>query len=516
MKRFLFLASLLLSSTSLVHAASTPAAAARAKLFDPATLSEKTLSNGVRGVVQEAPGTDLVSVQVWVRAGSRYETTQNNGVTHLIETLALQSSKNFPAKPGAASEDSPGGGPQRAIGVLGGNASSLTSRDSVFFSATVASPLLSSALRILADATLRPDLSDARVEAAKQQLLSELVVSNADPLHQSSDLAYGTAFARHPYRLLPQGSPVGLEALTGSIVRAYHSARFAGSNISVVVTGDTSRATAHALIAQYFGAAPKAPPEPAIANEAPPTIVRRTARRGVLPVTTMVLAWRSPPVTDAADSVAMDMLLAHWKEGYDARLRSVLHAAPLNANEDEESIGPADDDENAPGEKAPDERAPKSTPARPDATPEDELPLALAFDADYLTQHDSGLFLITLVAPHDRNATVAAVLQEVNHVRDDGLTETELARARFLLTEQYLEQSESVGGLAGALGFYETIDNYKFATDYLNRVAHITNEDIKRMAQKYLTPGAYVQATIEGRAETRPQDNNGTLSARLF
>jgi predicted Zn-dependent peptidase len=183
----------------------------------------------------------------------------------------------------------------------------------------------------------------------------------------------------------------------------------------------------------------------------------------------------------------------------------VLHAQPLNTGEDEESIGSANEGESTPGENA---------PTSPDEPSEDDQPLALGFDADYLTQRDSGLLLIKLVAPRDRNAAVAAILEEVNHVRDNGLSEAELARARFLLTEQYLEQSESVSGLAGALGFYDATDGYPFAVNYLDRVAHITSDDIKRMAQKYLTPDAYVQVTIEARTETRPQDN-GALSARL-
>jgi hypothetical protein len=244
--------------------------------------------------------------------------------------------------------------------------------------------------------------------------------------------------------------------------------------------------------------------------------VIRQSLRGALPVSTVALAWRSPPVTEATDAVAMDMLLAHWKEGRDARLRRILRAEALNKEEDEEAIGAGEpgEGESTPGGEAPKENAPdNAAPENPSS--ENPLPLALGFDADYLTQRDSGLFLITLVAPRDRNETVGAVLEEVNHVREEGLTESELARARFMLTQQYLEQSESVSGLAGALGFYEMIDNYEFATTYLDRVAKITNDDIKRMAQKYLTPSAYVQATIEGRTPPQPQDHGGTLNARF-
>jgi hypothetical protein len=44
-----------------------------APLFDPATISLRVLPNGVRGIVKQTRGTGVVAVQVWVRAGSRFE-----------------------------------------------------------------------------------------------------------------------------------------------------------------------------------------------------------------------------------------------------------------------------------------------------------------------------------------------------------------------------------------------------------------------------------------------------------
>jgi zinc protease len=473
----------------------------RARLFDPATISVRALPNGVRSVCQEAPGTDLVSVQVWVKAGSRYETPENNGVTHLIETLALETSPSSPTS-----------GARAAIEKLGGEASALTARDSMFLSTTVASPFLPETLQALSNAVLHPDLSDARINGAKAAILSEMIAATSDPVRGASDLAYSTSFPRHPYRLTAQGTPVSLRALNSAKVRAYHAARFAGSNISVVVVGDAVRDRVHRLVQQYFGGAARVVSGVQTPADAPPKEVVKTSRQGMLPLTTMTLAWRSPPVTDPADSVALDVLLAHWKEGREPALERVLRTQPLRNGGSDESIQ-GDEDGNgksdSPSDSPSDE---KSTPSEPS---EDQLPLALAFDVDYLTQRESGLFLVTLVAPRERSAAVAALLGEINHIRDDGLTEAQLSRAKFLLTQQYIEQAESVSGLGGALGFYEMIDSYDFAVKYLDRVAKVSNDDIKRLATKYLTTNAYVQATIEGRREERQQDGGGTITASI-
>lgn len=495
MKRFLAVLILLTSVLSLAQAQ----VISRARLYDPASISQQTHPNGVRSVVQEATGGDLVSVQVWVRAGSRFETPENNGVTHLVETLALEGSKNYPAA---------GGGPREAIRKLGGFSGSLSSRDDLFLSFTISAANLPAALRIAADATLAPELSDSAVNLAKPQLLSELVAASGDPVRVAADLAYSTAFDKHPYRMNAQGTPVSLRALTGAKARAYHAARFTGGNISVVIVGDVQRATAHALVARIFAAAVKATPTAGPAAEAAPKTIKRDSRRGMLPVTTMTLAWRSPGIDDPSSVVALDVLLSHWKEGRDAALRRVLQAAPIKSGRSDEDLGELDEGEEKEGEG-------KEGGNKPEAPSlEEKTPLALAFDADYLTQRDSGLFLITVVGPRDRETVVQVLLDEVNRVRTDGLTPAELTRAKFYLTQQYIEQSESVSGLNGALGFYEMINDYRFAASYLDRISKVTNDDIKRMANRYIDPAAYVQATIEGRANTPPPDN-GTIVAQL-
>ena len=496
----------------LALAGSTPgvAWAEPVRLFDPATISVQTLPSGVRSVVQENPGGDLVSVQVWVRAGSRFETKDNNGITHVIETLATRGSKNYPDNKGGIRE---------AIEGVGGEVSSLSSRDSMFYGVTAAAPFLPNVLRALADATLLPDLADAKVESAKEELMSQL--TGNDPTRVASNLAYGTAFPTHPYRRPPEGTLTGLAALTGAKVRAYHQARFAGENISVVIVGDVTKADGHKLVAQYFGGAPKAAPQAPIAPDKPLTTIQRQSTRGLLPVTFLTIGFRSPGIKNAADVVASDVLLACWKEGRDATLRTVLKGArPLSSQNEPAAIEEeADDeseneDENAPGEG----EQPEPAPA-PEAEPpvdEENRPLALAFDVEYLTQRDSGLFLISLIAPRDRNAAIRALAVEIARVKANGLTDEELARAKEILRLQYIQQSQTITGQAGALGFYEMIDSYQFATTYLDRVARVTNEDIRRVASEYLKADAHVEITVEGLRLNPPPPDKGTITARLF
>jgi zinc protease len=466
----------------------------------------------VRSVVQETQGTDLVAVQIWVRAGSRYENDANNGAARLIQSLALSGSKSYPR--------TSTGGAEEAIGALGGTVGSLTARDSTFYSATVAASFLPAALRILSDATLHPDLSDAAVEETKLDVESDLMRRAFDPVASASDLSYRAAFSKHPYRRPSGGTAASVAALTGGPVRAYHRARYVGANISVVIVGDVQRDAAHKLVASFFGgAAASKGPAPAISTEAAPAF-RQIRRPGGTPLGTLSLAFRSPGIQSPSDVVAMDVLLAYWKEGSDAALRRVLRASKFGPDAMGDDNAPAGEGENGEeGDKGakPDEE--EATPKNSQAEAPESQPLALAFDVDFLTQRDPGLFIISIVEPSNKDEAIDAIWKEIKSLQQSGIEDKALAEAKRVLTQQYVQQSETVSGLAGALGFYEMIDSYQFAVTYLDRVARVTPADIKRIANKYFSSKSYIQATIDPlpnqRPRPRPPEGGETIIAAL-
>lgn len=461
---------------------------APARLFDPTTISLRVLPNGVRGVVQQTRGTGVVAVQVWVRAGSRYETNANAGAAHLVETLALRASRKYPRQNGGQS-----GGVEESLTGIGAAVGSQTSRDATFYSATVASVFLPAAVRALADASLHPILDDAAIASGKDLVEAELSRRSEDPIATVADLAYRTAFSKHPYRKPALGTPGVVDALSPAAVRAYHKARYAGANISVIIVGDLSPTAAHALIAREFGAAEKGAIAPRIAPEVATTGLKQLSLRRGRAASTVALAWRAPGIANPQDVVAMDVLLAFWKEGSEAALRAVL-------------IGQSDDEAVAPSE------APAPNEA---ASPE---PLALAYDVDFLTQRDPGLFIVSLLStPDKRVQATQATLAEIARVRANGIDAASLSRAKLALRRQYIAQGETPSGQAGALGFYEMISDYRFGATYLDRVARVSSSDIKRVAARYLSGTAYVQVTIDPEPARRPPTppSEGVITASM-
>jgi len=446
-------------SISRARAASAPFQSA--PLFSPADLSVRTLPNGVRAIVKRAPGNDTLSIQIWVRAGSRYESDKEAGVAHLLETCALRASKNQPTR--AVGE----GGISGALRAIGGDTGALTSRDATFYSATVAPGFAPEAMRALADTVLRPDLSDDAIDESKLQVGDDLARRALDPVASASDLAYETAYARHPYRRSAWGDDESVAALTAAKVRDYHKRLYVGANTSVVVVGDISFDRAHELIRQNFGAMPAGkaaiktlPPEGPLKNH-------EAFRKATLGRDAVALAWRSASISDPRDVVAMDTLLSLWREGVDPALRQKLIRG-----------------------------GPEST---------DNPPLAAAYEVDFLTQRDAGLFLITLAGTSDKEAAVKAVSGEVERARTGNLSPAEVNSAKMLLRSQYIQQAENPSGQAGSLGFYDAISSYRFAVDYLSLCGTVTKDDLQRVAQKYFSPKALVRVELDPVSKPREQ-----------
>jgi mitochondrial-processing peptidase subunit beta len=54
------------------------------------TTDVTTLDSGLRVASQTVVGSETATVGVWIDAGSRYETAQNNGAAHFLEHMAFK------------------------------------------------------------------------------------------------------------------------------------------------------------------------------------------------------------------------------------------------------------------------------------------------------------------------------------------------------------------------------------------------------------------------------------------
>jgi len=119
--------------------------------------------NGFRVVTETMPGLKSASVGVWVNAGARHETADQNGIAHFLEHMAFKGTKRRSALDIA-----------EAIEDVGGYINAYTSREMTAYYARVLKGDVDLALDVLADIVLNPVFDPAEIEVERGVILQEI------------------------------------------------------------------------------------------------------------------------------------------------------------------------------------------------------------------------------------------------------------------------------------------------------------------------------------------------------
>ncbi|MGR3500355.1 MAG: M16 family metallopeptidase [Limimaricola soesokkakensis] len=122
-----------------------------------------TLSNGFRIATERMPGLQSASIGIWVLAGGRHETADQNGIAHFLEHMAFKGTKTRSAL--AIAE---------AIEDVGGYINAYTSREMTAYYARVLGQDVGLALDVISDILLNPVFSEEEIEVERGVILQEI------------------------------------------------------------------------------------------------------------------------------------------------------------------------------------------------------------------------------------------------------------------------------------------------------------------------------------------------------
>ena len=111
-------------------------------------------------------------------------------------------------------------------------------------------------------------------------------------------------------------------------------------------------------------------------------------------------------------------------------------------------------------------------------------------DAGMFSLQTDGVFVIqALCDPAERSTAEMQALAVVERIKKDGGSQAELDKARRSMLANQLSSLSTMRGKASDLGSNWLLTrNTNFSKDYLNAIARVTTEDLKRVAQQYLRP----------------------------
>ncbi len=390
-------------------------------------------------------GPEPVALQLWFRAGTRTERADEHGIAHLLEHMIF---KPFHAPRQRQGEVRDGRVDlSQAIEALGGDVNAYTSHDETVFELSVDAKDVERAVDLLVHAVFRPALEAAELEKEREVVCEEIRQYDDDPASWAAERAMLLAYGEDGYARPVLGTIEEVASHTATKLANFHRRQYCLRNAVFVVVGRVARKKLSAWIERSIKRA--AVPHKAAANKSrriepvqrPAAL--ETVQRPVSEVH-LRLQWVGPSLRDP-ESVALECAATILGEGEASRLAIRLRRGR-----------------------------------------------GLISDgwAAFHWLRDAGGFSIAAhcKAQHE-GAAHAAILAEVQRMRSLRVEPEELERAKATLRSAMVYRRETVGGLAGALGYaYVLGDSMDVERVYLERLATLTPDEVLHACQRWLAP----------------------------
>jgi predicted Zn-dependent peptidase len=405
------------------------------------------LSNGLRVLLSVDHNAPVVAVSVTYDVGSRNEHPGRTGFAHLFEHMMFQGSQNVGK-----------GEHMLLIQDNGGSMNGTTNQDRTNYFETVPANQLDLALFLEADRMRSLDISQTNLDNQRAVVQEEKRQSyDNQPYGGMSETIDQMAFSSFAYSHSTIGSMDDLNAATLDDVKAFFKMYYAPNNAAIAVVGDFNEAEAKRKIEKYFGDIPRqAAPPPVDTAETPLAGEKRKVMTDKLArLTRYEAAYKTVP-GNHPDSYALTILASILSGGRTSRLYMDI----VNKR------------------------------------------LALNASAGGGFGRGPALFSFSATIPPGGNVddVEKAFDAEIVRIQTDGVTDAEIqkartqARARTIIGGFGGRGGGGGGGLQTALGRANSLtQNAIFFNDpgrintLLSRLEAVTADDVKRVANQYLT-----------------------------
>ena len=402
--------------------------------------SEFKLANGLQVLVIPDHRAPVVTQMVWYKVGAADEPPGSSGIAHFLEHLMFRGTEEIP--PGQFS---------KIVARNGGDDNAFTNHDITAYFQRVAKDRLPMVMAMEADRMANLRLSEEDVATERKVILEERSsrIDN-DPSSILQEQMMAALYTNHPYGIPVIGWEHEIGALDRDDALGFYKRFYAPNNALLVVAGDVEPEEVKPLAEETFG---KLLPNPALNGRSRPQepehaaavrVELEDARAGRLTVQRYYLA---PSYTSAApgEAEALDLLMRIAAKGSISKLYRRLVIEQKKAA----SAGGWYSDSNLDDGK-------------------------LAF---YAIGTDK-------ISAAELEEAIDSVVAEV---RENGVTQEELDRARSAFLAEFIYTSDSQSRMARHYGRrLATGMSVGDIETWPERLKQVTVDDIRNVARKYL------------------------------
>lgn len=201
-----------------------------------------TLPNGLRVITTPLEGTKSVTVLCLVGAGSRYETSEINGISHFLEHLFFKGAERYKNSAEVAS----------AIDSVGGDFNAFTGKEYAGYYVKLASQQKEVAFDVIGDMMLNASLLQEEIDKERGVILEEYNMYQDTPMYQVGWDFERLVFGDQPMGWDQIGTRETIRAISQVQMREHKDKLYTPDNTVISVAGDITEEEVNQLVAKYF------------------------------------------------------------------------------------------------------------------------------------------------------------------------------------------------------------------------------------------------------------------------
>jgi predicted Zn-dependent peptidase len=205
-----------------------------------------TLDNGIRVITETVNHVQFMSMGIWVGVGSRYETEQQWGITHFIEHMLFKGTERRTAEQISGEVD-----------AVGGQLNAFTSKENTCYYIKTLTEDFPLAMDVLSDMFLNSKFDNEEIAKEREVIIEEIKMYEDTPDDQVHDLLAANLWPQHPLGRAVLGTEESIAAFDHDMLKAYVAQYYTGSNIVVSVVGNIGHAQVVEAVRAALGDIPR-------------------------------------------------------------------------------------------------------------------------------------------------------------------------------------------------------------------------------------------------------------------
>jgi predicted Zn-dependent peptidase len=244
------------------------------------------LPNGLIVLTERMEHVRSVAMGVWMRAGSRHEVPELNGISHFVEHMVFKGTKSRSAQRIA-----------REVDAIGGNLDAFTGKETVCFNIKVLDEHVATALDVLSDLVLNPVFATEEIARERGVILEEIKMDEDNPDTLVHEIFMQNFWKGHPLGKPILGTRETVRSFEQNTLVRFFEQRFQSGNMVFSAAGNLEHDSFVEMVGRQFSSLL---PGSTVSSDAVPTVTPRIHLRNKksLEQVQLCLGVPAPPIGD--------------------------------------------------------------------------------------------------------------------------------------------------------------------------------------------------------------------------